>query len=495
MQNAPSEDASPPPFRKLLEGGAYLAIIRQLSQMAARTPLDREQLAILASAILASGSARKAAYLLPMLEEALASQPEESLLLLNLGLAKYGTDQAGAVLAFHSFFSLESDEFPESGNFRVLKISPVVEFDRWCETQKPDVLYPAEDVTVTDPDTGATQAYRSRPALAVRIPGAMAIGGWDFPILPTGEVLNGSGFRDVKVWIGAVGQIYDPERHRVVHPWLGKCLDIDEDAVFMMAPENCHFGHWLVDVLPRLRVWDGKGPERPKLAISRALTEHQLETLALFGVLKRDVIWCEIGKRYRFRSLTVVRKDDMYKPSQAMARYLYSRLGPAAATQSKHALGRYLFLERSQTTRGRYIANQDEFYPLLQELGFEWMRRPEISVSQQNALFADAGIVLTVFGTDMISLYQMRPGADLVLLCFDEAMHLGDSSGYLAVASLCAAVGVRLHRVLCTPTSKEGLKSVYRQDIVVDCDALRECLYKIIERRSEEYAGSDRQAT
>lgn len=491
MQNAPPEDAGTPSLRELLDKGAYLAIVEQLSRMAAHKPLDRGQLAVLASAILTSGLPAAAEPALPALEAALASQPDESLLLLNVGLIKYRSDLVAGLLHQLAFFSKEPGEFLESGEFRVLKVSPVVKFERWCETQEPEILFPAEDITVTDNATGTTQAYRSRPVLAVRIPGAMAIGGWDFPILPTGEVLTGSGYREVNEWIGAVGQIYEVETRRVLHPWSGECRDFDEDAVFVMTFPGCHFGHWLADVLPRLRAWDKKGRGQMKLAITQALTAHQLETLALFGVGEQDVIWCEVGKLYRFRSLTVVRKDDMYKPSQAMARYLYSRLAPAR--QPKHTLGRYFYLERSQTPRGRYIANRDELDPLLQELGFEWMRRPEISVAQQNALFADAGIVLTAFGTDMISLYQLRPGTDLVLLCFDEMMTLfGESSGYLAVASLCEAVGVRLHRVLCKPTSKAGLKSVYRQDIVVDCGALRSCLSKIIEHRSEEAASSPR---
>ncbi|MEP6855443.1 MAG: carbonic anhydrase, partial [Pedococcus sp.] len=64
--------------------------------------------------------------------------------------------------------------------------------------------------------------------------------------------------------------------------------------------------------------------------------------------------------------------------------------------------------------------------------------RPEISIAMQNEMFQEAGVVVGAFGTDLVTLYQLRPGTDLVVLCFDNQTELDLIDGTLAFAALCS---------------------------------------------------------
>ena len=471
----------------LANAGKFEELVASAVAGLKHAPTDRKLLGFLVSGLLNFGNA---AGVEEVCERALTLDPENDLALLGLGLAREKIDRDAAQRIFQRLFDRPNGEVFQ-GPEGAIKMSHVVDIERWGEAHGSVVLEPSQDVTVFDPATGLESRYSSDTIICVTVPHGTIVTDWDYVTTPAGEVLNGSGFQVIEFVYRNARHIVDAKLQKVIHPWPADCVDVDEDALFLSAPPPANFGHWISDFLPRLRAWNRPGAPPLKVATSANLDQHQWDTLFLFGLRSRDIIRCMPGKRYRFRNLTVVRTGFMYRPSPDTTRFLHSKLGPDPALAPKRkAMGRRLLLTRAETTRGRYIANPDDLRSLLDELGFESLRRPEIPVLRQNEIFQDAGIVLGIFGTDIITLYQLRPGTDLVVL-YPEYMNEPDiSTGSIALAGLCAAVGVRLHGILCKPTAKPGVKAVYYQDLIVDPDALRDCLYDIIERRSLEYAAS-----
>ena len=453
-----------------------------------KAPNDRTLLGFLVSALRKCDPPAGA---VEILDKILAADPDNDLALLGLGMALDNVDEDRARRLFQRLFDRRNEDVFQ-GPKGAVKMSSVVDFAQWSTAYESRVVEPPRDVTVFDPAAGADGHYQSDAVVSLTVPLATITPEFDFVINAAGEVLNGSGFMDISMVFRYFRHVVDAESKKAIHPWPARCIEVDEDAFFLSAPPLLNmFGHWVLDFLPRLCAWRRPGTPPLKLATSVMLDQHQRDTLSLFGVRESDVIWCEPATRYRFRSLTVVRPGHMCRPNPDVTRFLYSKLGPDPATKPKrYAIGRRVFVERDGTDRGRYVANLDDVRPLLEELGFESVRRPKVLVPRQNEIFQDAGIVLCVFGTDVITLYQMRPGADLVVLYPSYLKEPNIDSYTFALASLCATVGVRLHCILCESTAKRGLKSLYRQDIVVDRDALRDCLYGIIERRSMEYSAS-----
>lgn len=474
-----------PTLPLLMDAGRYEDVLVQAILSVQNGTAGPEVLSLLASVMLNTGSSAMPAA--AALEKMLEADPDNVLALLNLGLIFYDTSQAKARRYLKRFFALAGEGFPGNSRIEVVKVSPVVDFEAWRESQDVRELEPAEDVQVADPRTGALHNYRSDAILAVTIPGATVITGWDRVILPSGEVLDGCSYMGIDVRFNGVNHLYSPETRCVVHAWPRGIIKIDEEVLFLSAPAKHQFGHWTSDFLMRLRGW-----RRPlRIAVPRDIDQHQRDTLAMFGVHEHDIFWCETGRRYRFRSVTVVRKDSIYRPSPALIRFLYSGLGPDPATApKKFAIGKYFYLERSATIRGRNVENRAELAALLADYGFETMRRPEVSVARQNAMLQEAGIVLTVLGSDVMAVYQMRPGADIIVFCLDTMRELDISAGTVAFTSVCATLRMHLHWIPCRVDRKEGVKSNFLQNIFVDCGVLQECLDGIIERRSLAYAAS-----
>ncbi len=215
-----------------------------------------------------------------------------------------------------------------------------------------------------------------------------------------------------------------------------------------------------------------------KMFALASLPKAQRETLLLFGVQAQDLIEGEEGIVCRFRSLTASLIPSLYSPILSTARFLYQGL---ALQRKPKAGGAGYFLERSQTHRGRAIANLAELAEVLSEFRILTIRRPELSVAEQNALFSEAGIIICPFGTDLVTKFQVRPGTDLIVLQLNdlESVYAGIAD---YIVRYCAILGIRLHLIDCRLNVLAG-KIKYHGDMFVDCAALREALLKIEARR------------
>ncbi len=354
----------------------------------------------------------------------------------------------------------------------------------WCGNNGIEMrtLEMPQDVKVVHPESGAVHTYRTEGVRYVVIPNASFISGWDFVVAPTGQVLNRSGYQTLWAMNEILPHLYNKPSGMVLHPWSADVTFVDADALFVSAPADLQFGHWMLEFLPRLRAWQPGAASPLKLAVPSWIGKHHRDTLAACGVRPEDVVWCDFGKRYAFRALTVVQTGDPYRPGPGLAHFLSEKLGPGRAEPASPRPTRRVFLARSRTSRGRNIANPEALDALLTDMGFESMRRPQVSVREQNEILRDAAIVMTSFGTNKFALFQMRAGTDLVLLCLEHMMGL-DTVGYATVVLMCETLGIRLHLLPCRATDGARRDSLYYSDLIVDCDAVRTRLTEIIAYR------------
>jgi capsular polysaccharide biosynthesis protein len=256
----------------------------------------------------------------------------------------------------------------------------------------------------------------------------------------------------------------------VAHVWPDQCTDVDEDALFLSAPEGMHFGHWLVDFLPRLRGW-----KRPmKIAIPDTLPAKHRDTLACFGVEKGDLVECSFGGRYRFRSLTVVVTGDHQSPQPANPRFVYQGLS------DPRPLGtgtRRLFVNRGIGTR--QIANRDAFDPVLKSHCITEVDLAKISIADQRTLLGETELVIGVYGSDLYCMFMLPAGAEVVELVSETIDHP-------VFARYAAILGMRHHLIQARSAKKTG-RRVYKKDhdLDVDCEELSRRLDEIAARRAK----------
>lgn len=369
---------------------------------------------------------------------------------------------ANDVVALSTLIMLRAPEFftapPQ------VKVSDVLDLREWCRQSDVTVI---EHEAATDVDLGGPSPasdvlrYRADPCWSAMIPGAQIVPGWDFPVSPAGEVLAGASYEPIEVAHSFMPHIYYPDLSAVGHIWPDEAVDVDADALFLGCPESYHFGHWLVDFLPRLRAW-----RQPlKLAVPTTLPAKHREALAAFGVTADDLVECDVGRRHRFRTLTVVSCGHYYRPTPSRLRFVQEHLAGERTLWSANVQGRRVFLTRGNGTR--MVANTEDFQSVLTEFGFEIIDVSTLTLAQQNDLFAQTRTVMGVFGTDLLAVYHMRPGTDLVELIWDPREDP-------VVPRTCAILGLRHHFVVCAVADKaqKRLRKIDR-DVTVDCQDLR----------------------
>lgn len=339
------------------------------------------------------------------------------------------------------------------------------------------ILDTAQEVVLTDAVSGARYEFPVKETAAVTVPGGRCIGNWDYVLTAAGEVLKDSGCEPIEVPYVTMPHLLLDNLGLVAFPAKPGVVEVDADALFFSGASLHHVGIFYFDVLPRLRAWKVGCPAM-KIAIAADTPRYHREMLAGFGVAASDLIECDRAREYRFRSLTFYRIAEPQIRNPHAVRFTHAGIAPAIAPSGPQE-GKRLYLQRSGTARGRNIANAREFEALLARHGFQTVRRPEYSFAEQNALFGEAAVAVSAFGTDSITIFQLRPKTDVILFTFADSKEIGAAHYIEELAYACAAIGMRFHVLPCQPAGEANGKPYFR-DLVVDCAALERLLKSIL---------------
>lgn len=386
------------------------------------------------------------------------------------------------------FMRMFGAKFPP-GSKADAAITTYVPLRDWCATNRASIteIDPAQDIEIKDALTGEALTYTSAPTSVAILSDAKSVCGWDFVIASTGEVIEDTGYLSLRSKMVFMPHVINSEARRVALMWPDNAELIEDDTLFLSCPAEFAFGHWLLDFLPRLLALRTENGRALKIYCPGSLPPHLKEALTLFGIRDEDIIGGVLGKMYHFKKLTVCQVGKWIAPSLHVTRYIYAAFGPPPGYRP-NSKERRIFLERSQTNRGRYVANTIDFAQVLSEFSIETMRRPEVSIGDQNKILWDTGIVVVAYGTDILSCYQLRPGTDIVVFYFNDLEALTtDGELDIAFTRLCAILGLRLHRFFCG-APEDDKRADYKRDLIVDCARLRQILQAITERRAAEAA-------
>lgn len=473
--------------RSLLALGEFEAAVPPLLQALELHPGEKNALTGVAKCLRHLGRNDDA---LPYLAESYYLRPTAAAANILLRAAFNATEQDPELM-----FMLLRDFYPDyfaNHPTHEIVITPFVAMAEWCAGRgiAMDEYDPGGEMRLRGADGTPVTPYFAPPVRFATIPAATVVAGLDWVIAPTGELLDGSGLTCLAdsemVPYGAptaVPGASDPPRKRIMHARSRDTIHIDQDVVFLSAPRLHHFGHWIYDHLPRLIAlrWPGRIPL--KVFSLATLPRAHREALDHFGIQPDDLILGEDGQAYQFRSVTALQLGDTQRPAAGLAKFLHDALAIKHTPAPSGVRGGRYFLERSQTSRGRKIANQEEFQAILDEFGFQSVRRPELTVPQQDVLFSDASIILSPFGSDLVTYFQLRPGTDFIVLNFKDMEEVYPEIEQLALR-YCALLGMRYHGIYCDIKEREG-KILYHGDILVDCAALRRTLAEIVARHGE----------
>lgn len=305
------------------------------------------------------------------------------------------------------------------------------------------------------------------------IPRGEGVAGVDRAVAPGGIVLADSGH--LPLGMGNPGYFpcmwFEPFA-RVIQSWPATAHDVDADVLFLAGTDDMAIGHWIIDIIPRLRFLAWPEFRDYRVAIPDTLGAKHRELLALAGVTGR-LITVGFGQRCRFRNLLVVEHPSCNFPTPEPTAFLAHLL---RAPGDAPARGSRVFIDRSMPTRR--IANRNDVLALLRRYGFEIIDLARLSIAEQRRHLSRAEVAICTYGSDSLAQLMVPPGGDFIELNFTER----DSGA----GGRCAMTGNVYHEFMCTPADTSALYGYKGSDFTVDTGRLEGLLAGILARKNAE---------
>ncbi len=182
--------------------------------------------------------------------------------------------------------------------------------------------------------------------------------------------------------------------------------------------------HWIADVLPKVLLMQAmisvEYPDMPILLPDAYAKSYCTDTLALLGIRENRIIL--IPKRHKIRVKNLYAIGDILAPAgsgnfrpslmkriRSMAHQHVAHTIVCKNTRAKHEKKKRVYISRSDAAY-RYLVNEYEILPILQEHDFMAVTLSHMSISEQIALFRVTDVLVSVHGAGLTNMLWMREG-------------------------------------------------------------------------------------
>ena len=179
--------------------------------------------------------------------------------------------------------------------------------------------------------------------------------------------------------------------------------------VAMLSGPGSHiYGHWLVDILPRLFVLASCGYDLSALrfVISAALPQFCHEFLHLLGIGEDQLI--RHNERYELLQVeelllpSNLRLGSRFHPLMRPAvAFLRERISAHSSLDPRWRPNRRLFVSRRGGEPSRTLQNREEIEAIAAAEGYEIVRPEALAVTEQIAMFASAAQIVGEYGSGL----------------------------------------------------------------------------------------------
>ena len=185
--------------------------------------------------------------------------------------------------------------------------------------------------------------------------------------------------------------------------WAAEIPDVSIELAGLTALLVCDgwpiYGHWLIDLLPRLKRLIDSGQEFNNFLLPAPLVQWQKQMLAAAGVPAEKCVEVDLRS-------TSVRCDRLMVPSYERFGYearptlhdIHDEIGLKLAPEAQPE--RCIFVARPHGNARRLI-NRLEVETVVQDVGYELVKPEELSFIDQVRLFQSARVLLGEFGSAM----------------------------------------------------------------------------------------------
>lgn len=196
-------------------------------------------------------------------------------------------------------------------------------------------------------------------------------------------------------------------------------------CLLLAQPGDRVFGHWLMEILPRLALARRLGLGDLPLLLPRPLPSFAADCLALLGVpVSQALLYDHATEAPSPERLYLVSRPCFGTHCAPLAAALFDDIA-AAASPPPAGAPRRLFLSRRGLPPSQRHLNRDDLLPLLTERGFVELRPQELPLPAQLGLLRQATHVVVEDGSAAHLMAAAGPGlAALVLAASDRPLAL-----------------------------------------------------------------------
>jgi hypothetical protein len=187
------------------------------------------------------------------------------------------------------------------------------------------------------------------------------------------------------------------------------------EAVLLSLPWHHNFFHWLIEILPRLLLYDmAEDLHRLPIIVPSSSPKFVKDSLALTGYIDR-VSFIDNGV-YKFEKLHILSRLSKTRDISPFAiKWLNNKIPEKTISKKKR-----IYVSRADA-KIRYITNELDVQKVLSEFGFETVVMSQLTLEEQIQVFRQAEIVVGSHGAAFAHLAFIEPGA--IFIEFFELGH------------------------------------------------------------------------
>jgi hypothetical protein len=243
---------------------------------------------------------------------------------------------------------------------------------------------------------------------------------------------------------------------------------IDETVAVLAGPETSNHYHFLLDLLPRLRLLSPWVDTIERWAIPEGLSTDKISLLSAWGVPPDKIIKLSPASLLRCRRLIVPSLPGSVGASPAWAKNAAREMMLAAAVAPKTPAP-MLYVRRGAAS-ARPVEREEELINALKPLGFEAITPGDLPIAEQIGFFAQARCVVGGHGAALANILACAPGTCLLEIFSPDYVR---PEIYWTLAH---DLGIRHDCLIGTPRSSEQAWGT----ITLDPPAVRDALKNIL---------------
>jgi hypothetical protein len=193
---------------------------------------------------------------------------------------------------------------------------------------------------------------------------------------------------------------------------------------------NNNYGHWLIDVLPRIYLYNQLFSKKKInfFLVPNYEFSYQKDTLKIIGIKKSKIISSKYYRHIQARNLYATSHPCNHHPenvSDWSVKFLRNTFLNKKFIKDNKFFPKKIYLDREEShllsnsnlikyKNYRLLLNEDEIKSYLQNIGFEIIKPQKLKFIDQVKLFSNAECVVSLYGAGLSNIIFCKPNTNVI---------------------------------------------------------------------------------